>query len=291
MSRSWATAAAGAFNTDGTVNTSLDTRLYYAAVNGGVNFKDGRSPATRFSSPPPSRSTTATPTPTPVTRMIALTSATDLVILFQAIPAGETNYKLFRALVTDRQQCRDIPTRGRDPGLGGREDPGETDRSLLCPRDHRQHPAGRLFLVPVPLVDDSTYSDVYYARVGWDSARVLNNTILLTTMASSAGISPLPRLRLDSNRYSHVVWAANNTTGNPTGIYYAMVQAVSPSVVDNLAIGATQVLSGGYRWGFPNVLLTTTPTMSGFSPPTNRRPAGRRGWRDPSESPRSTRTP
>jgi hypothetical protein len=34
-----------------------------------------------------------------------------------------------------------------------------------------------------------------------------------------------------------------------------MAKAVPPAVVDNLAIGATQVLSGGYRWGFPNVLL------------------------------------
>ena len=37
-----------------------------------------------------------------------------------------------------------------------------------------------------------------------------------------------------------------------------MVHAVAPSVVDNLAIGATQVLSGGNRWGFPNVLLTSS---------------------------------
>jgi hypothetical protein len=37
-----------------------------------------------------------------------------------------------------------------------------------------------------------------------------------------------------------------------------MTKAVPPVVVDNLAIGATQVLSGGYRWGFPNVLLATT---------------------------------
>jgi len=107
------------------------------------------------------------------------------------------------------------------------------------------------------LLAGSPYSDVYYARVGREAARVVsNNTVLLTTTASSTGVSPLPRLVLDSNKFSHVAWAANNTTGNPTGIYYAMVHAVAPGVVDNLAIGATQVLSGGYRWGFPSVLLT-----------------------------------
>ena len=110
------------------------------------------------------------------------------------------------------------------------------------------------------LVAGSPYSDVYYARVGWDNARVLNNPILLTKTAGSAGVSALPRLRLDVNNYSHIVWAANNTDPTrttPAGIYYAMVQAVAPSVVDNLAIGATQVLSGGNRWGFPNILLTS----------------------------------
>src|SRR5665647_2907762 len=32
--------AAGALNIDGTANTSLDTRLYYAAVNGGADFRN-----------------------------------------------------------------------------------------------------------------------------------------------------------------------------------------------------------------------------------------------------------
>ncbi|MDO8739572.1 hypothetical protein, partial [Candidatus Deferrimicrobium sp.] len=113
---------------------------------------------------------------------------------------------------------------------------------------------------PSPLVDNSTYTDVYYARVGWDAARVLNDTILLTKTASSTGVTPLPRLRLDGNNFSHIVWAANSSdpTQTTSGVYYAMVHAVAPSVVDNLAIGATQVLSGtNRRWGFPNVLLTS----------------------------------
>jgi hypothetical protein len=51
-----------------------------------------------------------------------------------------------------------------------------------------------------------------------------------------------------------------------------MVQAVSPSVVDNLAIGATQVLFGGNRWGFPSVLMTTNSNdvwiLAGDEPPS-----------------------
>ena len=140
----------------------------------------------------------------------------------------------------------------------------------------------------------SPYSDVYYARVGVDTARVVDNTlILLTQTASSTGVAPLPRLRLDGNNFSHIVWAANNSDPartTPSGVYYAMVHTVAPSVVDNLAIGATQVLTGGYRWGFPNILVTG-PTaiwiLAGDESPSG----DRRGWRDPSESPRSTRTP
>jgi len=97
------------------------------------------------------------------------------------------------------------------------------------------------------LVAGSPYSDVYYARVAQNTGRVANNTILLTKTASSTGVSPLPRLRLDSNNYSHVVWAAQqqrSDADDSCGIYYAMVQALSPGLVDNLAIGATEVLSG-----------------------------------------------
>jgi hypothetical protein len=91
---------------------------------------------------------------------------------------------------------------------------------------------------------------------------VVNNTILLTKTASSTGVSALPRILLDANNFSHIVWAANSpipgdpTQTPPTGVYYAFVYPVPPSVTDKIAIGATEVLSGGYRWGFPNVLLS-----------------------------------
>ncbi len=68
---------------------------------------------------------------------------------------------------------------------------------------------------------------------------------------------------LDGLNYSHIVWAANSplpsdpTQTTPTGIYYSCVYPVPPGVTDKIAIGATQVLTGGYRWGFPNVLLST----------------------------------
>ena len=266
-------SAAGVFNPDNTVNTSLNTRLYYAAVNGGVNFRDRTTTRAKV------LVTTAVPIdngdaytgarhPT-----IALRTSSDMVILFQAIPVGDVDYKLFRALVKIENNVVTSQSVNEIRDTAGARIPGKlTDPSFaLVTTDNTL----RVTFSSFPsLVAGSPYSDVHYARVGWDSARVINNTILLTNTASSTGILPLPRLRLDTRRNSHVAWAANNSTGNPTGIYYAMVQAVSPSVVDNLAIGATQVLFGGNRWGFPSVLMTTNANtvwiLAADEPPAGR---------------------
>jgi hypothetical protein len=249
-------AAAGAFNIDGTVNASLNTRLYYAAVNGAVSFKSRTLTRAQVLLTAPvaiDNGDTYTDARHP---RIALRTATEVVILFQAIPAGETNYKLFRALVTLAGNAVTSQSVAEIRDAAGARIPGRlTDPAFaLVLADNTLRIAFSSF--PSPLVADATFSDVYYARVGWNDARVRNNAVLLTTTASSTGVTPLPRLVLDGNKFSHIVWAANNSTGNPTGIYYAMVHAVAPGVVDNLAIGATQVLTGGNRWGFPNVLLT-----------------------------------
>jgi hypothetical protein len=251
---------AGAFNIDGTVNTSLNTRLYYAAVNGGVDFNTRTLTRDQVLLTAPVAIDNGDAYTNARHPRIALSTSTGLVILFQAIPVGETNYKLFRAMVTLTGNAVTSQSVAEIRDAAGVRIPGNlTDPSFaLVTSDNTLRIAFSSF--PSPLGDNATYTDVYYARVGWDTARVLNNTVLLTT-ASSVGISPLPRLLLDSNNFSHIVWAANNSTGNPTGIYYAMVYAVSPSVVDNLAIGATQVLSGGNRWGFPNVVLTASTNV------------------------------
>jgi hypothetical protein len=251
-------SSSGALNPDGTPNASLDTRLYYAAVNEDVNYRDKKL----------TRASVIVTEPVALENGDAYTSArhpqvyprtsTNVVILFQAIPAGETNYKLFRALVTLDNNVVKTQSVSEVRDAAGARIPGKlTDPSFeLMTTDNTLRVAYSSF--PSPLIDNATYSDVYYARVSMETARVLNKTILLTTVPTSAGITPLPRLRLDTNHNSHIAWAANNSTGDPTGIYYAMVEAVSPSTVDNLAIGATQVLSGGYRWGFPNVLTNNT---------------------------------
>jgi len=246
-----------AFVGDTAIGGSPNTRLYYAAVNGAADFTNKATTRTQVLLTAPVAIDNDSLYANARHPQIALRSANELAILFQAIPVGGSGYKLFRALVTidnnavtSRRVDRILDASGND-FLGALTDPS----FALVTADNTMRVAFSSF--PSILVPSS--SDVYYARVGLDNARVVDNTLIPLTTASSTGRFPLPRLRLDVINNSHVVWSANdNTAGTPSGIYYAMTKAVPPVVVDNLAIGATQVLSGGYRWGFPNVLLANS---------------------------------
>jgi len=228
-------------------------KIYYAAVNPGADFTNKatfRVQVLLTPAVPIDNGSLYTSARHP---RIALRSATQLVILFQAIPAGGTEYKLFRALLTlsnnavQAHQVSEIvdPLTGRmagtlvDPSFGV----VTTDNYLR-----------------VAYADNAT-GNVFYARVGVDNAFLAASPILLSGQPGTQGVKPLPRLLVDGNNNSHIAWAANNSTATPTGIYYAMVKTVPPSVVDNLAIGATLVLWGGHRWGFPTLLLPSTSTV------------------------------
>jgi hypothetical protein len=243
-----------AFVGDSAVGGSINTRLYYAAVNGAADFTNKAT----------TRSQVLVTAPVPIDDdslytnarhpQISVRSATELAILFQAIPVGgSTSYKLFRALVTIENNA--VTSRRIDKIQGAPEDDsgrGLTDPSFaLVTTDNTMRVA---FSSSPSIVAGSSYADVYYARVGLDNARVLDDTLsLLTRTPASTGVTPLPRLRLEGTTRSHISWAADNGTTAPSDIYYAMVKEASPGV-DNLAIGATPVL-GNQRWGFPNVLL------------------------------------
>ena len=236
-------------NTTG-ADSSPNTRIYYAAVNGGADFTNRLTTRTQVlvTAPVAIDNTLFNGARHP---QIALRSATQLQILFQAIPAGATDHKLFLAVLTidnnavTAQQVKEVldPVSGRLPG-------NLVDPSFgLAVVDNT---------VRVAYTDNSSgIGNVFYSRVGWDNAFLVGSRILLSSQPSSQGIQPLPRLRVDGNNDSHIVWAANNSAGtpSPTGIYYAMVRKIAPATVDNLAIGATQVISGGFRWGFPSVLV------------------------------------
>jgi len=255
-------------DSDTGADSSPDTRLYYAAVNGGADFRNKLTTRTQVIVTAPVAIDNGDAYTSARHPQIALRSATQLEILFQAIPVGETDYKLFHALVTIANNTVTSQRVAEIRDAAGARIPGRlTDPSFgIVTSDNTLRVAYSSF---PSLIAGSPYSDVYYARVGWDNIRVVDDTILLTrpfppsTTPSSSGVSPLPRLRVDGNHDSHIVWAANNSTNppSPTGIYYALVRKVSPSVVDTLAIGATQVLSGPYRWGFPSVLVVNASNI------------------------------
>jgi len=240
-------------NGNGADSDSLNTRLYYAAVNGGADFNNRGT----------TRANVLVTAPVAIDGgdayvdarhpQIALRSATELAILFQARPSVGAPYKLFRALVTidnnavtNRRINQILDASGND-FLGSLADPS----FALVTTDNTMRIA---FSSSPSSVAGSPYADVYYARVGLDTARVMGNTLtLLTRTPAGTGVTPLPRLRLEGTTRSHISWAADSGTTTPSDIYYAMVKEASPGV-DTLAIGATPVL-GNQRWGFPNVLL------------------------------------
>ena len=260
----------------GADSASLNTRLYYAAVNGGADFTNKLTTDNQVRITAPVAIDIGDAYTDARHPQIALRSATELAILFQARPGPGADYKLFRALVTIGSNAVTSQRVDEIRDAAGERFPWKlTDPSFaLVAADNTL----RVAFSASPSSVGAPYSDVYYARVGLDTARVVLNPILLTKpyppsiTASSPGVSPHPRLWLDSNNNSHIVWAANdNTTGTPTGIYYAMVETVPPSAVDKISIGATQVLTGGYRWGFPNVFSITPSNiwiLAADEPPT-----------------------
>ncbi len=101
---------------------------------------------------------------------------------------------------------------------------------------------------------------VYFARVGIDNALVVGAPIPLSSLPATDGRRPLPSLRLDTLNRSHVAWAADNAflTG-PVPVYYAMIKETSG--IDNRVISATQVIGGGFRWGFPSLQVFSNSSI------------------------------
>ena len=232
-------------------DSSPDTRLYYAAVNGSADFTNRLTTRAQVIVTAPVAIDNGPAYTNARHPQIAMRSASELEILFQAIPVGDTNCKLFLAVVTiDNNAVKTHLVKEVQNPVSGRMSGNLVDPSFgIVAADNS---------LRVAYTDTSTgIGNVYYSRVGWDNAFLVGSSILLSSLPSSQGVQPLPRLRLDGNNDSNIVWAANSSTipPSPTGIYYAMVRKIPPAAVDNLAIGATQVLSGGYRWGFPNVLV------------------------------------
>jgi hypothetical protein len=226
----------------------LSTKIYFATVNGAADFASRTTTSAQVVLTRPVAIDNGSLYTNARHPQIAMRSATQAVILFQGIPSDNSaaGYKLFRALVTfdnhvvTGQLVREVA----DP-LSARMSGALVDPSFaVATKDNTARVA----------YADNTTGDVYYARVGLDNAFLVGSPIQLTKQAHNRGLNPRPRLALEgtTTTRSHIAWAVDNVSTTPSPIYYAMVKD-SAATVDNLAIGATQVLSGPYHWGFPTI--------------------------------------
>lgn len=226
-------------------------KLYYAAVNGSANFQSSGTTLADVLLTPAVAIDNGAAYDDVRHPQIAAWDANRLVVVFQGVPAGTGagNYKLFLAVINIRNNAvtshtvREIVD-ASSARLGG---------VLVDPSFQAATSDNTLRIAYTDASDE--YGRVYFARVGLDNASVAGNPILLSSIDSSRGVKPVPRLKLDQNGYSHVVWAANKPLDEPTGIYYSLVRRNSSGTPDNVAIGPTQVIFANKRWGFPMVVV------------------------------------
>ena len=96
-----------------------DTRLYYAAVNGNADFTNRLTTDNQVRITAPVAIDNGDAYTDARHPQIALRTATELVILFQARPGPGADYKLFRAQGHHWQQRRYVPASAQGPGPVG----------------------------------------------------------------------------------------------------------------------------------------------------------------------------
>jgi len=151
-------------NTAGAATTN--TRLYYAAVNGAADFANKLTVDNQVRITAPVAIDIGDAYTDARHPQIALRSATELAILFQARPAPGADYKLFRALVTIGNDTVTSQRVDEIRDAAGVRFPWKlTDPSFaLVTTDNTL----RVAFAASPSIVGAPYSDVYYARVGLD---------------------------------------------------------------------------------------------------------------------------
>jgi hypothetical protein len=245
--------------------------VFFAAVNGGADFTNLLLP----------RDTTVLPIP-PVAidntgaggnaayfdarhPTIALRTATEAVILFQARPSpADVVYRPYIARLALASASATLISVRQVTGFPAGElstgDIEDISFNLVLTDN-----TARMAFASRSTISAATPFHVYFARVGLDDAAVVGTPLLLSsgnddTVTGSDGFRPVPNLKLDLLGNSHIAWAANDSTPDPGGVYYAMV--ASTAAVDNVGIGATEVLGRTLSWGHPSVLVLATNSVN-----------------------------
>jgi hypothetical protein len=243
--------------------------VFFAAVNGGADFTNLLLP----------RDSTVLPiTPVAIDNTgaggnaayfdarhpkIALRSASEVVILFQARAAATDDfYRPYVArLAVTANSAALISVRqmeGFPAGVLSTGDIEDISYNLVLTDN-----TARMAFANRPTISSASPFQVWFARVLLDNASVVQTLPLSSgdnnTVTGSDGFRPVPSLNLDALGNSHVAWAANDNTPNPGAVYYAMV--TSTAAVDNVGIGATEVLGRTLSWGHPTVMVLATNSV------------------------------
>ncbi len=245
----------------GADNTAGPFRLFYAAVGGATKFNDldlTRDTAGFLVTPPIPIDNTDAGNDTYVDvrhPRIAMRSASEAVILFQAKPAAspDPTYVLYLARLTLEgdavvQQSVRLVT-----GLSGFNE--DVSFELVT-----EDGTARVAYAGRPAVSGDF--NVFYARVSLETAAVTGTPgtpLLLSSATGSTGTRPLPSLKLDSLDRAHIAWAANDNSSSPNGIYYVLVKETDGA--DEVAIAATELLGRSRKWGHPNTLVPATSSV------------------------------
>lgn len=223
-------------------------KVHYAAVNGGADFTNLSLTRSGILVTAPVVVDNAAAYYDARHPAIAMRSATEAVIFFQAKQFGPASpYSLFRARVLIDNN---LVVEQRVDLVSGIS-PGEIrDVSFaLVPADNTARVA---YASRIAGFDPF---DVSYARVGIDNALAAAPVEISSGYSLSRGFRPLPSLKLDDLNRAHIAWAATDDSGtNPGPVYYAMVKETNG--VDNMVIAPTPIMTReSMRYAFPSVMV------------------------------------
>lgn len=242
-------------------------KVFYAAVNGAAGFSNlSLTRAAALVTLPTAVDNAAAPSVSYADARhprIAVRSAGEVIVFFQAKPSSpsDPDYVLYRArLVLDNNAVVFQDVRP----VGGLEAGDARDVALaLVAADN----TARIAYAHRAPASSGPYA-VRYARVAVDNAEAAGPSLLLSsgdgdTATGSDGDAPLPALRVDAKGRTHVAWAAGNSAATAAAVYYALVKTASG--LDNVGIGATEVLGRTMRWIYPSLAVPATNVVHLFA--------------------------
>ncbi len=241
-------------------------RVYYAAVNGGVDFSNLVLPrdSTVIPIPPTTVDNDVFPNDAYADARhpkIALRSASEVVILFQAKPALTDNvYRLYVARLTlaGTTVVQKSVKQVQNLGAGTLED---VSWALIA----ADGTARAVYSSRSAITASDEPFELFFARIGLDNAIASPPIAMTASYPSSIGLRPVPNLKIDDLNREHIAWAAGDTSGSAAGpVYYAMLKETNG--VDNMVIAPTKIMSrysAGYS--FPSVLVVNHSLITVFA--------------------------